>query len=274
MILRRFMQHVGEQNWLAVCIDVAVVVGSVFLATQLSVALDRQAQEAELATSLRNLSDELTASLEEAQGQERYSREILFHIREALAVLDGRDPDTLTDAQRQGIFRALTYRHHPTFIIRKYETLLELQNSGNFSNIKVPALRGVLSQLLTMAKENDQWNASLHRGVDVSYLDFPFLERELLLSNERYWGSAEVVAIDWEAAQADRSFRDRLLKMHHTESQATWNAYAERLLVEEAVRQLEALGYSGHTSWWAEFEDDYWIKVHDWTGEYEPEVSP
>jgi hypothetical protein len=47
MILRRFMQHVREQNWLAVVIDVLVVFGSVVLATQFSEGIDsRRAQDA------------------------------------------------------------------------------------------------------------------------------------------------------------------------------------------------------------------------------------
>jgi hypothetical protein len=40
MILRRFAQHIKEQNWVAVFVDILLVGGSVLLAAKISILIE------------------------------------------------------------------------------------------------------------------------------------------------------------------------------------------------------------------------------------------
>lgn len=63
MILRRFMQHVREQNWFAVGLDVLVVIVGIFLGFQVQAWYDKeQSKENEIAY-LNNLNEDFETSI-------------------------------------------------------------------------------------------------------------------------------------------------------------------------------------------------------------------
>lgn len=63
MILRRFMQHVREQNWFAVGLDVLVVIVGIFLGLQVQAWYDNQQSKEREKAYLNNLNEDIETNL-------------------------------------------------------------------------------------------------------------------------------------------------------------------------------------------------------------------
>lgn len=148
MLLRRWIAHVREQNWLAVALDLAVVIIGVFIGFQLS-EWNAQRKDAGLARSyLERLIADVDAGIASsdfALAQAARKREGLERIRAAMRAYAGSgrfdgDPDELKiDIVRSTMFTWTSgdYRT-PTFD--------EMTATGALTLIESPAMRALITE--------------------------------------------------------------------------------------------------------------------------------
>ncbi len=89
MILRRFIQHVREQNWFAVSIDVVVVIVGIYLGFQVTEWGNQQTAREEEQQILRTLSLEVEGALARKLAERAENEEELEEIFEAVDYLSG-----------------------------------------------------------------------------------------------------------------------------------------------------------------------------------------
>jgi len=181
MILRRFMQHAGEQNWFAVAIDVIVVLGSVLLATQISIAIENAKSQRDLEYSLRNLSSEISRQIEWSHSALSWEKRQMAGLRDAVAILDGAQPGQYDQDQ---ILMALTFGIDPPSFAGSYPTLDEMVSSGRLKEISQPGLRGVLTELASVSGTSDMEFQRLNANANRSPLLYEFIERDIELNPE------------------------------------------------------------------------------------------
>lgn len=95
MVVRRFREHVADQNWFAVLIDVGIVVLGVFLGTQVNNWNERRIEGEQARDYRARLIDELDFNAQQFRTQAAYYRQAQDYGRQALAALTGRS--SLTD---------------------------------------------------------------------------------------------------------------------------------------------------------------------------------
>jgi hypothetical protein len=92
MAIRRFREHVAEQNWFAVLIDVGIVVLGVFLGTQVNNWNQGRIEAEQVRDYRARLADELDFNARQFATQARYYRQAQDYGKEALADLEGKAP--------------------------------------------------------------------------------------------------------------------------------------------------------------------------------------
>ena len=92
MAIRRFREHVAEQNWFAVLIDIGIVVLGVFLGIQVNNWNERRVEAAQARDYRARLADELDFNAHQFAAQTAYYRQAQAYGRQALAALDGTAP--------------------------------------------------------------------------------------------------------------------------------------------------------------------------------------
>ena len=91
MLLRRFMQHVKEQNWFAVGLDVIVVIVGIFLGLQVQQwYLDREFDENEQVLLVK-LIDEIETNNRIAQYKMNYRTQVIDSGERALKFLNNQE---------------------------------------------------------------------------------------------------------------------------------------------------------------------------------------
>lgn len=93
MVIRRFREHVVDQNWFAVLIDVGIVVLGVFLGTQASVWNEQRIEGEQAREYRQRLIDEVRFNGLQFASQENYYETVRTYGQQALAALSG-GPDT------------------------------------------------------------------------------------------------------------------------------------------------------------------------------------
>ena len=265
MILRRFMQHIREQNWFAVSIDVIVVVGSVFLATQLSSALDTRRAEQDLIASMRNLHKEFAREMLWSESAINWQKRVMAGLRDAIAILDGEEPGGI-DLDR--VHWALRVGMSPPPGLNFQATLGELRDSGELRRIPYENLSSILIEILG-SKESLLWYYERDmRGANEQPLQYSFIRRDLNVDVEQgMWGAALIVSVDWERAREDADFRFRLLQAHSVFASNTMNMEGTQGLLVEAVSILKDLGFEPSSDWWSDNRERVMKRRDAWTGE-------
>lgn len=147
MLLRRWIEHVRSQNWLAVALDLAVVVVGVFLGFQLT-EWNAHRKDAGLARSyLERLIADVEAEIEAAefgQTQLALKRESLERVSAALSVYE-RDGvfEGDSDMLLVSIVRSTMYSW-PAGVVRS-PTFDEMTSTGALALIEDPALRTLIT---------------------------------------------------------------------------------------------------------------------------------
>ena len=93
MILRRFMQHVKEQNWLAVGLDVLVVIFGVYIGIYLGEVASERATRSDVQDALEIVRVQLQEDLKAADRIIAYRQEKLEEPRLLLTLIDQDDID-------------------------------------------------------------------------------------------------------------------------------------------------------------------------------------
>ena len=95
MAIRRFREHVAEQNWFAVLIDVGIVVLGVFFGTQVNNWNEHRVENQQARDYRSRLADELDFNAHQFAAQTDYYRQARVYGKQALAALNDKAP--LTD---------------------------------------------------------------------------------------------------------------------------------------------------------------------------------
>ncbi|MEO1078307.1 MAG: hypothetical protein AAFY29_02040 [Pseudomonadota bacterium] len=265
MILRRFMQHVREQNWFAVGIDVMVVVGSVFLATQLSSALDTRRADQDLKASMRNLHKEFAREITWSESATTWQKLVMAGLRDAVAVLDGSEPEGI-DLDR--VYWALRVGMSPPPGLNFQATLQELRDSGELRRIPYENLSSVLIEILGGKESFLRFYEREMRGTNEQPLQYSFIKRDLNLDVDKGpWGAALIVSVDWEQARKDADFRFRLLQAHSVFASNTIEIERDRDQLVEAVSILKDLGFEPSNDLRGENREPLGAQEKAWTGE-------
>ena len=95
MILRRFIQHVKEQNWFAVGLDVIVVIVGIFLGLQVQAWYEDQKTQAQERAYLLRLNNELENVLVSSDSQRARNTSFNETAHEVVAAITGNAEPTL-----------------------------------------------------------------------------------------------------------------------------------------------------------------------------------
>lgn len=93
MVIRRFREHVADQNWFAVLIDVGIVVLGVFLGTQVNNWNAGRIEASQAEDHRRRLLQELDFNVRQYAAQVAYYDQVLRHGQRAVEALDDESAD-------------------------------------------------------------------------------------------------------------------------------------------------------------------------------------
>ena len=97
MLLRRITQHVKEQNWFAVGIDLVVVVVGIFLGIQVANWNEGRLAQEESSTYIERVRQDLDENYRDIMQRKRYFEQVQQHAIAALSTLN--DPDATLGQQ-------------------------------------------------------------------------------------------------------------------------------------------------------------------------------
>jgi hypothetical protein len=139
MAIRRFRDHVADQNWFAVLIDVGIVVVGVFLGIQASNWNAARIERGELSAYRTQIVGDLIANEQELAERARYYRRVRDHALAAMGAIEGSRP-------RGEAFLVDLYQASQVSPIRMERSAYdEMLASGMAKSVGDPAIRRRLS---------------------------------------------------------------------------------------------------------------------------------
>lgn len=245
MILRSVMRHVREQNWVAVGIDFLIVVVGVFIGIQVANWNDERRAQADLKAALGNLAQEIANTAERREDQVAWQE---WAVRGYASLIDLVDGVELDEEARADAYRAIVLPYPPPEPSR-YETLYELQNSGQLKEIPSRELRGALGELLSGDRIAGSYFERWLGGLTAPPFSNRIVTYALSEPNEDGDRSMRVTDVDLELARADPDFRARAVQMRwlfqtNAQTQRT-SLVLDRLVLE----LLESEGYRPSGNW-------------------------
>ncbi|NNU14991.1 hypothetical protein HK107_01465 [Parvularcula sp. ZS-1/3] len=238
MLLRRISEHVRNQNWFAVGVDLAIVIVGVFIGIQVSNWNEQNALDAEQDRYLQQLSAEYQAIEANLDNQVTDYRAFVASSGRVLEVVRGEGPVD-PDAMWADLKKLDSGRIPPG----PPPTLQELISSGKVDLIDNHALRTQLltahAQAETITRIFDLIRRGLHEPERVVYFhtdyrtDLPSLELESLTTSPIMPPTPEDIA----AMRADPALEAAVENFYG----AHLNMLQVELQVLEQVRKLNAL---------------------------------
>jgi hypothetical protein len=142
MLLRRFSEHVKDQNWFAVALDFVIVLGGVLLAFQLQAWGERRAAAERADQSLHQLYEESEEALRFWVRQVAGENRRLAFQDQVIAALYAGDPGELADDDIAGALAGIG--RYPTLSPPR-RTYDELSNAGLLREIDAPEAMGAVA---------------------------------------------------------------------------------------------------------------------------------
>ena len=206
MLFRRISQHIGSQNWLAVCLDLAIVVIGIFLGLQVSAwndtRHDRQ-REAETLNHLRADFEEIKTEVDEALD---FHRGIIVALN---TVLLSTETGTITqkdnDSIRRGLQSALWYSTGA----QRSGTYVDLVSSGQMHLIQNEELRSLLTKYDELHEKANLLFSQFWAGQRSHEIVFGrhFSYETVRRKNGEMFLPGEITAFDVVGMAADPEFR-------------------------------------------------------------------
>ncbi|MDH5433304.1 MAG: DUF6090 family protein [Gammaproteobacteria bacterium] len=174
MILRRFTQHIKEQNWFAVGLDMMVVIVGVFIGIYIGGIASERVINQEVLRKLDVVKRQLKADLENLDRIADYREQKLQQPKQGLLALSSTPVDKQTlDESLFGSFRRV-YTFFP-----KVSGYSNIKDSGYLEKISDPELQLVLADLydsvyvrhIVVADESDQIIFVYHQQIVTNYWD-------------------------------------------------------------------------------------------------------
>lgn len=139
MAIRRFQEHVADQNWFAVLIDIGIVVIGVFLGIQASNWNMARIERGEVNAYRSEIARDLIANEQELAERIRYYRQVRTHALAAMKAIEGSAP-------RGEAFLVDLYQASQVSPIRMERSAYdEMIASGMAKNLGDPTVRRRLS---------------------------------------------------------------------------------------------------------------------------------
>lgn len=161
MILRRFMKHVTDQNWLAVGIDVVVVIAGVYIGILLGEVADRRVNDQEVVRLLNLLKTDLVEEIAAVDDVEnRQSRSIVLYQQ----VIDAMSSEPVNKKAAADIITNMTGLNKTVF--PNLSTYRTIQDLGHLTDIRDPKLQLMITDLFERTyKRHDKANMELSEMV-------------------------------------------------------------------------------------------------------------
>ena len=137
MILRRFTQHIKEQNWFAVGLDVIVVIVGIFMGMQVTEWNDERQHSVMMTEYLNNMRLELSDDIEDWEREKSRNSE---KIKDLLSIIISlRDTEKIED--KVNFIRTLQRSFRSAPIVSNNSVYTDMLSSGNLKLIKSQQLR-------------------------------------------------------------------------------------------------------------------------------------
>ena len=161
MLLRQLTNNLKTQNWIAVWLDLAIVILGIFLGLQVSQWYEGRQEMAQEALVLQRIQSEFGEILAVADSAIRFHQEEigaleLIHRSLKNGELDPDDEDRF----RSGLKGAMEYDLGPG----KSGTYIEILSSGQFRLIRDPKLRSALSKYEYFVSKSDTLFSNFQQG--------------------------------------------------------------------------------------------------------------
>ena len=238
MILRRFMQHVREQNWFAVGLDVIVVIVGIFLGMQVQGWYEHR-KERELEVSYyQQLIQDLKIDQENGEAVVRandYYYDNVIYLYDAL-----KNPNfTIEDPQKLAIAIIIAgFLYVPQTTDQTYK---ELTNTGYLRLIKDVELKRAVVTYYERLESSSQWN-SIAREIQTMYKTHtagllpPDILRKYRLAEEYEFSEMDALKV----LQIARQRTELIEILSHMADQQTRTRIAGQRLISTA-KELEKL---------------------------------
>lgn len=217
MFLRRVTEHLKSQNWVAVALDLIIVILGVFMGFQIDRWYEAVREGAERTQYLERLLADATLSIDATESTRQYISQVTDNV--ALvhkSLLDCDLPTEEQDRFAMGLF------HHGKLIPAQFVrgTLDEITSAGKIGLIRSTHLRDALNEAVREFEyENRAWPAIQgKRNAHAVYVE----QRYMFKIEEQKGGFASVtwseLHVDFEALCHDAKFQSsmsRILQLHH-----------------------------------------------------------
>jgi hypothetical protein len=160
MILRRFAQHLREQHWTAICIELLIVIAGVFIGTQVSNWNEDRVTNRKAEAFAQRLRSDLREEAWSSELLVQYNQEVLANAERAVAALEGQAP-LADEALLTAAYRATQYRQKG----RRRSTYDELTSTGAIGLIRDRQLRDTAMRVYT----NPMWDNIAREGIESEY---------------------------------------------------------------------------------------------------------
>jgi hypothetical protein len=206
MLLRRVMQHVQEQNWTAIGIDLVIVVVGVFIGIQVANWNTTAIEKRETRQALLRLEEDLRMSVTQTQTNIEF---VTNNARYADLVFDRLAACDLPESDR-GAFATGLYRLGKIVSAQLVRTTLdELRDSGRLGLIENLELRQTINAVVRSQESQELWLQMQAARIEPHVA---YIENSVVYDIDGAIGGGAEIAwdqldIDFDAACRDRRFR-------------------------------------------------------------------
>ncbi|QBY05886.1 hypothetical protein E2K93_16605 [Thalassotalea sp. HSM 43] len=247
MIANRFVTHIKQQNWLAVMLDLLIVVVGIFLGLQVNnLNIERQANN-ELKAYLQDLATEVQNSIDMKQSHVVWQNKVRQGLQLTLTTLEGHQPN---DDELQQIYFALTNASSPANFPDKREVLLEMQATGAMQLIKRGDLRSALSEVSSQYKQRQLYFQKELKQITAAPFSPIIVSYEMLSDKDSLKNSQIIVSkVDFEKAKQDPAFKLRVLQSFSLYTNIRNNNWHTIQMEKLILSQLHQQGYQPRDNW-------------------------
>ncbi|MEZ5759121.1 MAG: hypothetical protein R3D86_12955 [Emcibacteraceae bacterium] len=235
MILRRFMKNVTKQNWIAVALDLIVVIVGIFLGLQVQSWYDGRKTKSQEYKYLENLHQDIEANLKlifEGYSEQKDIQNGIINILDYYAGEKGLDALTSADCS------ALALSHKQANPISNLPVAQELVSSGNFQIISDENIRRAMSDYISILDLlRDRRESTQLFMVDMTSLYPEIINVDLKIARKRLENIAPSHQCHFEAGATNTLFKNQLA-MNSTRQWQLTRTIEEQLASLEKLHQL------------------------------------
>lgn len=237
MILRRFMQHVKQQNWFAVGLDVVVVIVGIFLGLQVQEWNQKRTDRAEEYNYLVKLHADASQLIADAEPYTNSRKVIADNLTElSMSLIDEKGNRNFTRLH----CNAVGYSHIYVNRIVSLPTLNELLSSGQLLLIQDEKIKLLISKFDLAAEKTDSLLKSLQADkleLSRKYPKVVKLKSILVNANETF-GDLQIEC-DFQEMAINEEFQNDLIGNTGRYINYVSNIFGQLAVLRELHNELE-----------------------------------